>query len=154
MCFPRPRDVVVLLLGSCFLFGTSGCITASILTLGSVLGALGSAASTGSSVYKLGKLDTAVMASYDDTRSAVRAAASDLRLKACVDGPQDHLKTFWFIALCDRKHTETDVIIERRAQELCRLRVDVGIFGDEPTARLVMHRIHVHLPGGLAEHPD
>ena len=136
------------------LLGSTGCASIGLATLGTALGALGSAASTGSSVYKLGKLDSAEMASYADTRWAVRQAATDLDLHVSVDAPDEKDRTIWHFAFCDLKKAETDVTVERRASMVCLVRVNVGILGSEPTARLIMRRIHAHLPGGLAEHPD
>jgi hypothetical protein len=40
------------------------------------------------------------------------------------------------------------VKIEQRTQRLCRIRVDVGWFGSDPTAKLFMDRIRTHLPPG------
>lgn len=144
----RPSYLSALL---CFLLliGDGGCVTASLATLGTVLGFAGTAASTGAEVYNLGKLDFSVMATADDCHWAVLAAAADLQLHVCRD-QQTNEDTREFDLEDDRKGRIL-VRINRRAAMLCQCRVDVGWFGSEPTARLVMERIRHHLPQELGE---
>lgn len=124
----------------------SGCITASLATIGTILGAVGSAASTGSEVYSLGKLDASVMGSYASSQLAVTAAADDLQLHLCSDdSPKKYpdIKRYLFE---DDLGAKFKIQIERRTSMMCRCRVDVGFFGSEPTARLILDRIRWHLP--------
>jgi hypothetical protein len=129
--------------------GGSGCAIASLASLGNIAGMTATAVSTGSDVYHLGKLDTAMMARYGDTIAAVRDAAADLRLRVCCDHPEagdDPPKAVWKFEISDDVKDLIHVRIERRTELLSRCRVDVGWFGSEPTARLLMKRIRMHLP--------
>jgi len=131
----------------------NGCITSSLITIGTVLGALGSAASTGSDVYKLGKLEAALMTDAPACHSAVLSSANDLGLKVQIDQHSlqhtDKEKVdVWEMTLRDKLDAPVGIRIEGRTDKMCRCRVDVGIFGSEPTAHLFMERIraNLHLP--------
>jgi hypothetical protein len=124
----------------------AGCVTASLVTAGTVVGAATAAVSTGADVYRLGKLDTAVMANYDDTREAVREAAANFRLKIVRDQQERKHYHIWNFELADDLKETVDVRIERRSDELCLIRVDVGWFGSQPTAQLIIDKIRSHLP--------
>jgi hypothetical protein len=122
---------------------SGGCATLSLATLGSVLGVAGSAASTGGAVFSRGKLDSAEMASADRWSAAVRAAAAELCLSVAEPrvgepgGPR-------LFTLTDDHGSAVDVRIETRTATLLRNRIDVGLFGSEPTARLLLSRIRHH----------
>src|SRR5262245_11550122 len=62
--------VLALAVGS----GMCGCTTAAVATAGTMVGLAASAVSTGADVYRMGKLDSADQARYDDWLDAVRAA--------------------------------------------------------------------------------
>ena len=144
--FCRSR-LPALALYAMILTGCNGCITASLATIGTVLGAVGSAASAGSEVYSLGKLDVSVMATFDECRAAVTQAATDLQLHVKEAKNKDKPpKDVSEIELEDDLKSTISVRVERRTGRMCRCRVDVGLFGSEPTAKLLMHRIRHHLP--------
>jgi hypothetical protein len=126
----------------------SGCITASLATLGTVVGFLGSAASTGADVYKLGKLDAALMATPVEIHQAVRDSACDLGLELVSDPSGD--PNVWQAKLLDDQKRDITVRVESRASHLCICRVDVGFFGSEPVAKVIMERIRAHLPHQLS----
>jgi hypothetical protein len=123
----------------------TGCITASLATIGTVLGALGSAASTGADVYKLGKLDAALMCSAHDCHEAVLKSAVDLGLRVKSDSLSNKSDPVYEMTLIDDLKSPVGIRIEQRASAITLCRVDVGLFGSEPTARLVMERIRDHL---------
>jgi hypothetical protein len=131
------------------LAGTSGsCTGLTLATVGTVAGAVGSAFATGNDIYQLGKIDTAEMARYDQALSATRAAAADLHLATKLDrqdpdGTSD-------LSFEDDKGAPVGVHVEPRAETLVRIRVDVGFFGSEPTARLFLGRLRTHLPTARA----
>jgi hypothetical protein len=127
------------------LLSTNGCITGSLVTIGTVLGALGTAASTGSDVYKLGKLDAVLNRPAADCHRAVLASAGDLGLSVIVDDQTDLQFEVWEMTLHDERNSPVGIHIERRTGKMCRCRVDVGFFGSEPTARLMMERIRANL---------
>jgi uncharacterized protein DUF3568 len=135
----------LLILCAIFLLG-GGCAGASLDTVGTLLNAAGSAASAGTEVYSLGKLDFSVMATFDQCRCAVADATRDLELhmESC-DLTNKQQNEIVFKLVDDRK-TRIDIRIDRRSGKLCQCRVDVGWFGSEPTAKLIMQRIAAHLP--------
>jgi hypothetical protein len=129
----------------------TSCITASLATIGTVLGSLGSAASTGSDVYKLGKLDSALMCDAADCHHAALLAAHDLGLAPKFDRTSPGADPVWNMAFLDDQKSQVGICIEQRTRCLCRCRVDVGLFGSEPTARLMMDKIRSHLPAGASD---
>jgi hypothetical protein len=86
------------------------------------------------------------MANYDDTREAVREAAANFRLKIVRDQQERKHYHIWNFELADDLKETVDVRIERRSDELCLIRVDVGWFGSQPTAQLIIDKIRSHLP--------
>jgi len=126
------------------LIACSGCELIPLATLGTVLGIAGTAASTGTEVYQAGKLDTAFMADRDKCRDAVLMTAHDLKL--CVVRDREECKGKWDFQLQDDLKSKIEVTLQRRTEEMCRCRVDVGLFGSRPTAELILHRIQSHLP--------
>jgi len=125
--------------------GVSGCITSSIITLGTVLGALGSAASTGSDVYKLGKLDAVLYASATDCHRGVIQTAKEMGLMIVTDDHVNPREDVWEMTLHDEKKSPVGIHIERRTAVMSRVRIDVGIFGSEPTTRLFMQQLRINL---------
>ena len=149
---PRRRPSLRLLLTSVVLLSLGvfggGCASLTLATLGTVAGAAASAVSTGKDVYGLGKLDSAEMADFDQTISAAQLAAAEIGLTPKYD-PQFHSekdRSIMQLLFVDDKRSEVRVKIERRAWRLVRIRIDVGIFGSEVTARLVLDRLRSHLP--------
>jgi hypothetical protein len=134
--------------------GTGGCATLTLATLGTLAGAAGSAISTGREVYGLGKLDAAEMARLDQALVATHQAADDLGLTFKPD-PKAHQKDPSIVELpfVDDKGASVKVRIERRAERLVRIRVDVGWFGSEVTAHLFLTRMRTHLPPSGQESP-
>jgi hypothetical protein len=134
--------------------GSSGCATLGLATLGTLAGAAGSAISTGKEVYGLGKLDAAEMARLDQALVATHQAADDLGLTFKPD-PKAHQKDPSIVDLpfADDKGACVKVRIERRAERLVRIRVDVGWFGSEVTAHLFLTRMRAHLPPSGQESP-
>ena len=129
------------------LFG-GGCASLTLATLGTVAGAAASAVSTGKDVYGLGKLDSAEMADFEQTISAAQFAAAEIGLTPKFD-PNFHPekdRSIMLLLFVDDKRSEVRVQIERRAWRLVRIRIDVGLFGSEVTARLVLDRLRAHLP--------
>jgi hypothetical protein len=122
---------------------TGGCATATVASAGAMVGLAASAVSTGADVYRLGKLDAADEARFDDWITAVRAAADDLHLKVMKES-RNNEKGEWRCTLADDRKAKIKVFVQRRTKTLCRTRIDVGWFGSEPTARLILARVRVH----------
>lgn len=142
-----------LLILAIVLLAGGGCAAIPLTTAGAALEMAGTAASQGAAVYSLGKLDFSVNADFGECNAAIHAAIADLQLHLMkcefADKGQDKI----VYELEDDRKSRTDVSVDRRTARLCQCRVDVGIFGSEPTAKLIMDRIRHHLPNsgsGLA----
>ena len=131
-------SVLVLLASQC-----GGCAALPIATVGSLLGVTASAVSTGADVYRLGKIDSAEMANFAEAAHAVRGAGAELGLAAKRERRKDGAAFFEF---ADRKGAWLNVRVEPRAARLVYVRVDVGWFGSEAAARLMLERLRAHLP--------
>ena len=130
--------------------GLGGCAAATIATAGSVAGLAATAVSTGADVYHLGKLDSVELAKQIDLVDAIRQTAADLHLD--ITREQHDKKGKWSLRLTDEWGTTIDISVERRTETMSRTRINVGLFGSEPTARLLMLRIREHLPLAPAIH--
>lgn len=131
------------------LIGAGGCATAAVATAGTLAGIAASAVSTGADVYRMGKLDSADQARFNQWIACARAAAADLHLT--IQKWSDDGKGYWHCTVADDRKATIDVNIERRTETLCHTRIDVGIFGSEPTARLILTRMRVHNDPALAK---
>ena len=133
--------------------GAGGCTTAAVASAGTVFGLAASAVSTGADVYQLGKLDSADQVRFDAMIAATRAAANDLHLKLANES-RDRDKGQWRCTLVDERGADATVTIQRRTESLCRTRINVGWFGSEPTARLILTRMRVHVDPSAASGGD
>jgi hypothetical protein len=140
------RRLLSILLGVTILFGCGGCEIITLATVSTVLDIAGTAITSGPEVFSMGKLDTALMADYGEIQKAVRRAAGELHLHLVRDRQKSKTKDIWDFQLQDDLKAKIEVTVERRSPMLCKLQVNVGLFGSEPTARLIMHRIESHLP--------
>ena len=121
-----------------------GCAAIPLATLGTVAGISTSAISTGREVFTLGKLDTTELAGYPETLAATRRAAAEMYLKP--KGPEK-LKDFTAeLVFVDDKGATVEADIDRRTEMMVRIRIDVGLFGSEVTARLFLTRLRQYLP--------
>ena len=120
-----------------------GCTTAAVVSAGTVAGIAASAVSTGAEVYRLGKLDSADQVRFEELIAAMRAAADDLHLKLGNESRDDE-KGQWRCTLDDEHGSRTKVTVQRRTETLCRMRIDVGWFGSEPTARLLLAQVRLY----------
>jgi hypothetical protein len=132
----------------CIALGCSGCATATITTLGTVAGAIGPSISAGREVFTMGKLETAEPGEFYVVLAATHKSAQELGLRYCPlprdlqgkDPTRVDLRFF------DDRCQPFIIRLERRAAMLVRVRIDVGIFGSEPTARLFLAVLRTHIP--------
>ncbi|MGA2583994.1 MAG: DUF3568 family protein [Tepidisphaeraceae bacterium] len=122
-----------------------GCALIPLATLGTIFGIAGTAASTGPEIYQQGKLDTALMADFVSVQIAVRLSAEDLGLHKVRDRKASKHEAIWDFQLQDDLQSKIEITVESRAANLCRCRIDVGLFGSEPTAKLILSQIQSHL---------
>ena len=142
----RPTTLWMLLIA----LTLQGCAAVPIAVLGTALGVGATAVSTGASVYSLGKLNSAELATADQVRHAAEQAAAELGFRILSGGFDERGLDYTFHWV-DAQGATVDVIVQERAARLTRLRIDVGLFGNEPTSRLILARIRARLP--LADAP-
>jgi len=125
------------------MMGAGGCAAIPLATVGTVAGISTSAVSTGREIFTLGKLDDAEIAGYPETLEATRRAAAELHLS-----PKPEKLKPWAAELVfvDEQGATVEVDVERRTGTLVRVRIDVGLFGSEVTARLFLTRLRLYLP--------
>lgn len=128
-----------------------GCAAVPVAALGSVLGVTASAVSTGGDIYRLGKLDAVEVATFDEAVEAAYLAAAELRLAN--KGAEPRKGEAVQVSFADDKGAGMKVRVEPRTPRLVRVRVDVGWFGSEMTARLFLSRLRVYLPRLTAPAP-
>jgi hypothetical protein len=138
------RSRLVVGLFSSLALGAGGCAAVPVAAVGTLAGAGASAVSTGNDIVRLGKVETAEMASFDETVSAARQAGADLALRAKPDEQRDH--GVLRLHFADDPGDGIKVDVQARTARLVRLRVDVGWFGSQQTARLLLARLRAHLP--------
>ncbi len=132
------RAGVLLIL--CFgLFGAGGCAEATLATAGAFVGMAAAGISTGADVYRMGKLDSVDLCEFDDLKPAVYTAAKQLNLTVVSETMMGYEQCK--IKLIDDRGTTMRVSIQSNTKRLCATRIDVGIFGSEPTARLLLARV-------------
>ena len=140
------RQPITMCVSAILALMAAGCAALPLATLGTIFGIADTAATAGPSVYQMGKLDTAFMVDFPTLQAAVRSAAGDLGLHIARDRAADNTRDVWDFQLQDDLKAKIEITLRRRAARLSRCRVNVGIFGSEPTARLLMNRIAAHLP--------
>ena len=140
------RSCLLLSFHLILLLAASGCATVTVATAGTIAGIAATSISTGAEVYKWGKLDAVEMDTFEDSVAAVRLAARDLQLKIVKDLKPDAKQDRWSFLLSDDLKDTISIDLDRRTQRLTAMRINVGLFGSEPTARLVLARIRTHLP--------
>jgi hypothetical protein len=141
MIFTRPLLHIACV---ALLLCAGGCAEATIATAATVAGIAATGVSTGADVYRMGKLNSVDMTSFEELRDSVRKSAVDLQLTLV--SQEDYEPGKWRCRLEDDEKTPMRVYIEKRTGKLCRTRIDVGVFGSEPTARLLLARMRQHLP--------
>jgi hypothetical protein len=129
-----------------FLLVPGGCAAGVDLA---VVGAASQAAGTGSAVFSAGKLKAVGMADVESARTAVLIAADELSLT--VEEQTSPSPDRCRIVLRDDRNTRVWVYLQQRTATLTRIQVNVGFFGSEPTARLLLARIGLALGAHLAD---
>lgn len=119
---------------------TQGC--AGGLELAAV-GAAANAAQAGSTVYKQGKINAAHLAPMDGVVLAGEQAISDLGLE--LTKRDEHRLNRIELAARDETGAKFTIRVFRRTDRLTRYQIDVGWFGHEALARLLLRRMQVHL---------
>lgn len=128
----------LLWLGACM----HGCAAGvDIALIGAAAGAASSAADAGSAVYSAGKLRSVGMLDVESTRTAVLIAADELGLE--IDEENEPRPGQYRIVLIDELNSRIYIHLQERTPTMTRLTINIGLFGSEPTARLILKRIAV-----------
>ncbi|MGC4030310.1 MAG: DUF3568 family protein [Tepidisphaeraceae bacterium] len=145
------RAILVLVAAS-----AGGCAAIPVAALGVAgnVSDIGSTAfSVGTEVFSSGKLESVEFATFEQTEQAVRWMLNDLRLRV---KELESDKTTAFYKIEDDSESEVKITVTRRTAAICGVRVDVGWFGSEAYARLLLKSIRGRLPsvrGGAATQP-
>ena len=96
----------------------------------------------------IGKVESYQPVQIDEAIVTVRKVAAELNLKLIKEEKHpDQLK----LSYKDGRDLKIVVTVVRRTEKVTELHVDVGLFGVEGMARLVMRQILHQLPGGTEE---
>ena len=135
MKLPLPFKRTLIALGCALLaLSTSGCVLLAV-------GAAG-AAGAGTVAYIRGELDTSLNGTVDTVGVATTKALEELRLakihenKSAVDAE---------IRARTGQDKRVDIRLNRAADNLTRVRIRVGTFGDEELSRLLLEKIKAKL---------
>jgi len=128
-----------------------GCAAASLASLGTLAGMAATVVTTGADVYHLGKLDSVELAREDEVITAVRQTAEELHLASVRETWESDHK--WYVLLVDDENSTIGITVEGRTATMTRARINVGVFGSEPSARLILLRLREHLPMAPSMHP-
>jgi hypothetical protein len=134
----------VVLLGLAWMTGLGGCAAAAGVG-GDVAESL---AEKTASIVDIGKVESYQPVPIDVAIERVRMAAAELGLKLeKEDKHPDQLK----LTYQDGRKLKIVVTVVRRTDKVTELHTDVGLFGVEGMAKLVMRQILRNLPGASAE---
>jgi hypothetical protein len=134
--------IVVLTASLATLSCHTGCGPLTVASAGAIAGLTATAFTTGADAYRMGKLDSVDNVRYDVWIDSVKSAAGELHLK--LEKPKDNGKGIWTCVVKDDRGDGADIRVDRRTEMLCETRIDVGWFGSEPAARLILSRIRYY----------
>lgn len=107
-----------------------------------VLGAAASAASTGSAVFKQGKLNATVMVPFDEIVRSAEEALGNMGMIITENGGQMRKGT-WEMKAETLRRQDVTIRVRRDTAIVTSFQIDVGWFGSETLARLTLKRMAV-----------
>ncbi|MEL7088775.1 MAG: DUF3568 family protein, partial [Planctomycetota bacterium] len=107
-----------------------------------MIGAAASAASSGSAVFKRGKLNASWMGPFDHIVAAGEVAGSELGL-LIRSTHGDPVKGTWKTVMNTADGDKITIRTSRKTHNLTEFQIDVGLSGSESTARLLLKRMAV-----------
>lgn len=128
---PLRVRVLVALLAATPLAWTSGCLVVAA-----------GAAGAGTVAYIRGELDTSVSHNIDPVDRATNRAADQLRFSK-INESADALSRV--ITLRTAEDKKIVVMLNRTTDALTRIRIRVGVFGDESLSRALLEKINANL---------
>lgn len=125
----------------------SGCIAAlpvAALGVAGQVSDIGSAAFTaGTEIFTGGKLESVEFTTFENGQAAVRSTLNDLRLHL---DDSSYTKERARYDFSDDGGAKIRIDVNRRTSAVCQLRIDVGYFGSEAYARLLLKSVRARLP--------
>jgi hypothetical protein len=116
---------------------------APVVTLtGCIALAAGAAAGAGAVAYVRGELDTSLNANLDAVDRAANRAGDELKF-AKINESADALTRILTLRTADDKKIE--IRLTRTTDTLTRVRIRVGLLGDETLSRLLLEKIQANL---------
>lgn len=129
------------------LLGLGGCIAAlpvaALGVAGDVADIGGTAFTAGTEVFNSGKLESVEFATYDQAQAAIRSMLNDLRLKQT---KSSFTKTKARYDFTDDVGEKVRIDVLQRSAAIVGVRIDVGYFGSEAYARLLLKSVRGRLP--------
>lgn len=113
-------------------------VLGSIFSLGGCVVVAAGAAGAGTYAYVTGELSSVEQAKLDKCWSAVQSAVKDLQFTV-KEQSKDALQARMVAQQADK--TDIKISLERETDTLTKIRIRVGVFGDENTSRIVMDKI-------------
>ncbi|WP_428386803.1 DUF3568 family protein [Mucisphaera sp.] len=138
---------------------SSGCIAAGALTaasIASIAGASLTAADKGFAYWRGSKLHYIDESDITTMRWAVENTFErlDLGVKKTKHRPEE--ETYYWVVVDQEGDEIAEITLTPITSRMIRVTLDVGFFGDKPSARLVADRIHLNkqqastdMPGGV-----
>lgn len=112
------------------------------LSSGCLAVAAGAAAGAGTYAYVTGELSTLEEVKLDRAWSATQAAVKDLQFTV-KEQAKDALQARLVAQQADK--TDIKITLEAQGDKVTKIRIRVGVFGDEATSRLIMDKIKSNL---------
>jgi len=130
--------------GLCVIVVLGGCTGAEL----AVIGAASSGLETGQEITRMGRLKLALMEEGPAVVGAAEQACHDLGLRIYhVEQKTPHS---WAVSAAERRRT-LRIIVQERAPRLTQIEVNVGIFGSQSIAELILKRVVAALEEKQAE---
>ncbi len=140
----RPMKTIKSPMALLRLLATLGCVATVALSSGCFLVAVGAAgaAGAGAVAYVRGELDATLSGGLDNVARASDVALDQLRFARISEG-----NSAVDAEVIARTGQDKKIIVRlnRTADNLTRVRIRVGTFGDEPTSRLLLDKIKANL---------
>ncbi len=123
----------------------AGLLAALATTSGCFLVAVGAAgaAGAGTVAYVRGELDASLGNQYDRVINATDAAVGQLELAKVRESKDAFSAEIIARNSLDKK---IDITISKEADNLTKLTIRIGVFGDEEESRAILDRIRTNLP--------
>jgi hypothetical protein len=121
----------------------AGCGAITVAGAASVATIAGTAVDTGNTVFSMGKLSSTELATREQCRQAVRKTAEEMQLRVTTDKLRDDREVRF--ALVDDRQSVIDIFLDPRTPAYTEVTIDVGLFGSQTTATLLLNHIRKHV---------